>query len=297
MKTKLILFGLLILAGQLLFSGTARAATCVDHSRLTCDARKGERLPLKIYRNFLVVAEGHIGGVPESQNFILDTGTAPSVINLELGTRLGLRFTASSTAALGTQVSMGASTIPEIDLGPIHAFSMPVLLKDMSQLENDIGIPIAGIIGMDLLWRSNFRLDYDKREIDFGEISHHGVPVRFDARAGIAVADVIFEGKTVHMLVDTGSEFVVFLGRNFGDAGLPGLRNISQSGESLADQKMPIQEFSAPNIILGGQHFTKYRAYIVPGGSDPVFDGLLGVRALGFRSLSYDRARGTIYLQ
>jgi hypothetical protein len=60
---------------------------------------------------------------------------------------------------------------------------------------------------------------------------------------------------------------------------------------------MRIQELAAPEIVLGGQHFTKYRGYLVPGGADPVFDGLLGVRALGFRSLSYDRARGTIYLQ
>jgi hypothetical protein len=99
------------------------------------------------------------------------------------------------------------------------------------------------------------------------------------------------------MLVDTGSEFVVLLGGNFGDTGGLALRNTSKSGISLANQKMPIQEFSAPDIVLGGQHFSKDVAYLVPDAADPVFDGLLGVRALGFRSLSYDRARETIYLQ
>jgi len=39
------------------------------------------------------------------------------------------------------------------------------------------------------------------------------------------------------------------------------------------------------------------RAYLVPGSADPAFDGLLGVRALGFRSLSYDQATGTLFLQ
>jgi hypothetical protein len=256
-----------------------------------------QRLPLKIIRNFLVVAEGHIGGFSEPQNFVLDTGTAPSVINLKLGTHLAMGSTPASTAVLGAQVNVRASTLPEIDLGPIRALSLPVLLNDLSPLENDIGIPIAGIIGMDVLWRSNFRLDYDKREIDFGAISHEGVPVRFDARAGIAVADARVGGKSVRMLVDTGSQFVVLLGGNFADTGWLALRNISKSGASLAGQKMPIQEFSAPDIILGGQHFSKGTAYLVPGGADPVFDGLLGVRALGFRILSYDRARATLYLQ
>ena len=297
MNAKRILVGLLILAGLLVSSGAVHAETCVENSAIACSAGHVLRLPLKIYRNFLVVAEGHIGGVPEPLNFVLDTGTAPSVINLRLGTQLGLGSTPSFTAALGAQVPVSASTLPEIDLGPDRAFSMPVLLTDLSQLENDIGIPIAGIIGMDLLWRSNFRLDYDKSEIDFGVTSHEGVPLRFDARAGIAVADVRLGGRSLHMLVDTGSEFVVLLGGNLEDTGWLGLRNISQSGQSLADQTMHIQEFAAPEIVLGAQHFTKYRAYLVPGGADPVFDGLLGVRALGFRSLSYDRARGTMYLQ
>jgi hypothetical protein len=55
--------------------------------------------------------------------------------------------------------------------------------------------------------------------------------------------------------------------------------------------------FSAPDIILGGQHFSNERAYLVPGSADPLFDGLLGIRALGLRSFSYDQACETIYLE
>jgi predicted aspartyl protease len=297
MKTKLTFVGLLVQAGLLVSSGPAHAGTRVVNPGDAGSTEHGRHIPLKIYRNFLVVAEGQIDGTPERQNFILDTGTAPSVINQKLVTQLGLRTVPSSTLALGTQVSARASTIPEIELGPIRASSLSVLVKDLSRLEHDIGIPIAGIIGMDVLSKSNFRLDYEMREIEFGDVSHEGVPVHFDARAGIAVADVKLGGKSVRMLVDTGSELVVLLGGNFGEAGWLALRNTSQSGVSLADQKMRVQEFSAPDIILGGQHFSKDTAYFVPGSADPVFDGLLGVRALGFCSLSYDRSFGTIYLQ
>ncbi len=102
-----------------------------------------------------------------------------------------------------------------------------------------MGVPIAGIIGMDVLSKSNFRLDYDLSEIEFGDILHEGVAVRFDSRAGIAVANVRIAGKPARMLVDTGAEFVALLGGNFGEAGWLGLRNISQSGVSLADPENP----------------------------------------------------------
>jgi hypothetical protein len=253
-------------------------------------------MPVRIYRNFLVVAKGRFGDATGSENFILDTGTAPSIINSRLVRELGLATTPSTFRALGKSIPAQAAVIPEIELGPIRAVSVPVQVQDLSQLERDIGVPIAGIIGLDVLSKSSFLLDYDKKVIEFGGISHSGVPVRFDPRAGVAVVEVRINGKGARFLVDTGSDRVVLFGGNFTEVGWLSLRDTSQSGASLVDRKMFIQVFSAADIILGGQHFSDDRAYFVPGNADPVFDGLLGVRALGFHALSYDQAAGTIYL-
>jgi predicted aspartyl protease len=252
---------------------------------------------VRIYRNFLVIAEGKIGGVSESRNFIIDTGSAPSIVDENLVKELGLETTPSAFRALGKPSPGLAAVVPEIDLGPIRAASLPVQVENLTRLEREFGIPSAGILGMDVLSKSSFRLDYDKAEMEFGNILPAGIPVHFDLRAGIAIAEVRIEGKEARFLVDTGSDSVVLFGRNFADAGWLMLRKTSQSGNSLADQRMFVQVFSAADIILGGQHFSEDRAYFVPGNSDPAFDGLLGVRALGFRSLSYDQASTTIFLQ
>jgi Aspartyl protease len=289
--------GLLLLTEVVLSSGAARAGNCRANPDLYCDDGLPQSIALRIYRNFLVVAKGQFGGVPESQNFILDTGTAPSIINGRLLGRLGLATIPSTFRALGKTISVEAAIIPEIDLGPIRAVSLPVQVQNLSRLESDLGIPIAGIIGLDVLSKSSFRLDYDRREIKFGDVAHAGIPVHFDSRAGIAVAEVRIKGKKARILVDTGADRVVLFGGNFAEVGWLKLRNTSQSGASLVDQKIHVQVFSAADIILGGQHFSDDRAYFVPGSVDPVFDGLLGVRALGFRALSYDQASGTIYLQ
>lgn len=244
-----------------------------------------------------MVAQGRLGGAHERQNFILDTGTAPSIINTEAVRQLGLATMPSTFAVVGKTVSTQVATIPEIELGPISAISLPVQVHDLSRYERDLGIPIAGIIGLDVLSKSNFRLDYGNAEIEFGHASQEGIPVQFDPRAGLAVADVRLAGKLLRMLVDTGSNKLVLLGGNFEDEGWLALRNTSQSGSSVAEQGVRVQEFSAPDIALGGLHFSQDKAYLVPDRADPEFDGLLGVRALGFRILSYDQADKMIYLQ
>lgn len=297
MKVKPKIGVLLLLVGGLASSQTVLAGNCRSIPGSSCEERQPRIIPVKIYRNFLVIVEGHLGGAPESRNFIVDTGTAPSIMDAGVVKELGLPTISSSFRALGKTVPGRAALVPEVELGPIRAASLPVQVQDLSRLERDLGIPIAGIVGMDVLSKSSFRLDYEKREIEFGDVLPVGIPVHYDARAGIAVAEASIEGKRARVLVDTGSDRVVLFGGNFAESGWLALRKTSQSGASLANAGMDLQVFSAPDIILGGRHFNDDRAYFVPGNADPVFDGLLGVRALGFKSLSYDQASETIFLQ
>ncbi len=296
MKRKQKIAGLLFLAALLPSTGPARAGNSRPNTDRSDDAVPQRSVPLKIYRDFLVVVEGRLG-TAERQTFILDTGTAPSIINSRLVKQLELATVPSTSTMGGKVVPTQAATIPEIDLGPISAVALPVHVQDLSRLERDLGIPIAGIIGLDLLSKSSFRLDYSKAEIEFEYSPHEGIPVRFDGRTGLAVAQVGLGGKLLRMLVDTGSDRVVLLGGNFVDAGWLALRNTSQSGASLAEQGVRVQEFSAPDIAIGGLHFSQNKAYFVPDRADPVFDGFLSVRALGFRALSYDQPSETIYLE
>jgi hypothetical protein len=52
---------------------------------------------------------------------------------------------------------------------------------------------------------------------------------------------------------------------------------------------------SSLEFVLSGERF-RQSAYIVPNGSEPLFDGLLGVRSLGVRVLSFDANRRALYL-
>jgi predicted aspartyl protease len=263
----------------------------------SADARIPRSIPLRIFRDYLVVAEGQFGDVLQHQNFVLDTGTAPSIIDTRLVRELGLATTASTMTAMGKLVPTDSAILPEVELGPIRAVSLRVQVQDLSRLERDLRIPIAGVIGLDVLSKSSFRLDYQKKEMEFGEVSDEGIPVSFDERTGTAVALVSLEGIPTRLLVDTGSDRVAVLGSNLVQTQRLALRSTSQRGTSIADQSMEVQVFFAPELVFGGKRFALEKAYFIPGGSHPGFDGIMGVRALGFRAMAYDQARAAIYLQ
>jgi hypothetical protein len=288
---------LILLTAGLASAGPARAEKCRAKPDRSCHDEHLQRIPLRIYRDFFLVAEGRFGDASASQNFILDTGTRPSVINVSVAKQLGLATTPFIFRAFSKTITAQAAIIPEIDLGPLRGVSLPVQVQDLSWFERDIGIPIAGIIGLDVLSKSSFRLDYDNSEMDFGDVPHEGIAAHIDASAGLAVVELQIEGKEGRFLVDTGSNRVVLFGGNFADAGWLTFRNAPRKAASLIDPKLHVQVFSAADIILGGQHFSDNQVFFVPKSSDPVFDGLLGVRALGIRGVSFDQASGTIYLE
>jgi hypothetical protein len=296
-RVKRTIVGLLLLcAAQLLGSPhTISCPTKLDHCLDSSPLQ--QPVSIRIFKDFLVVMEGQIGDDLKLQNFVLDTGTTPSIINERIVRGLGLPTASAALVAVGKVVETQSAIIPQMQLGPIRAVSLPVQVKNLSQLEHDFGIPIAGIVGMDVLAKANFHLDYRKRQIEFGEALREGIPIPFDARAGIAVAEVKLAGKRVRMLVDTGSDQVLVLGGNFGDPQQLGLHLTSDHGASVAESKMSVQEFPARDIQLAGQHFSREKAYFLAGPENPGFDGLLGVRALGFRGISFDQARSTLYLQ
>jgi predicted aspartyl protease len=274
----------------------------VEHCLDVTDIAPLQRVPIKIYKDFLVVVEAQIGGDQiglklRRQNFLVDTGTAPSIINESVVKKLGLKTAATTLAAVGKTVVTEGAVLPELTLGPIQANALHVQVKNLAQVERDLGIPLAGIVGMDVLSQSSFHLDYERREMEFGAISGEGIPVSFDARTGIAVAQVMLEGRMVRMLVDTGSDQVLVLGGNLAGPLQFALHTTARQGASVAQRDMDVKEFSARDIELAGEHFSRDKAYFLADGRDPAFDGLLGVRALGFRGISFDQNRQTIYLQ
>ena len=284
-----VLFGL----GLLFLAAPARSRSSSDSPDHPAPQVPRKTVPVRIFRGFLVVVEGRFGSILEHQNFVLDTGTSPSIINKDLAAPLDLAKSSAILASVGRDSKAQAAILPEIEIGSIQAHSLPILLSDLSQLESDLGIPIAGIIGLDVLSRASFSLDYQKKSIQFGRFTPGGVTVSLPEGSAIALADVNWGGTPKRMVVDTGSEQLVLLGKQPPLSGV--FRNNGTTAASVAD-RLTVQQLPPMELVLAGKKFSATKAYWVPGSDASDSDGLLGVRSLGFRRLSFDSEHRTIHL-
>jgi len=241
-----------------------------------------------------VVAEGQFGGTSERQNFIIDTGTSPSIINIDVAKHLDLTLSPAKLSAIGRDSQTLAAIVPEIRLGPLQAMSVPVLITDLSPVERDLNLPIAGILGMDVLGKSSFRLDYGNHLMEFGEVVPKGIPINLSTRADLPIAEIKIGGRLLHLLVDTGSDRLVFFGARSAAEFSPNTANSLLQGNSVASS-VPVRAVSPLDFEISGTRFHQ-DAYFVPDSEEPLFDGLLSVRSLGIRVLSLDANRRVVYL-
>jgi predicted aspartyl protease len=248
-------------------------------------------IPVAVYNGFLVVVSGQIGG--RKQNFILDTGTAPSILNARLAKKMGLQVTETTLLAIGRSVKTGNAVVPDLALGPIRAKELFMNVMDLSQWEKKIGIELGGILGMDVLGRASFRLDYERKELIFGTVGEEGIAVGYNPMTGLALADAIVQGRRVRLIVDTGSDLVVVYGENWGDS--PGAVSATRDGRSVAEQ-VAARPILKPEMELGGKQFHGLRTYSVPSAAGTGYDGFFGVRALKLRGITFDRASQTVRL-
>jgi len=247
-------------------------------------------ISITLRKGFIVVAAGQIGGMRGKQNFVVDTGTSPSILNARIARRMGLEVKGGALNAAGRTLEAGQTVLSELALGPIEVKSLRMNVMDLSRWENDLGAEIAGLIGMDVLGRTNFRLDYEKRELDFGGEVEKGIAVGYDGAAGLALANATLQRRQVKLIVDTGSDQVVVYGKGWGAENRGTRAGVSIAGRENA------KEIENAEMVLGGKNFNLSRTYCLPEGKAVGYDGFVGVRALKLRGLSFDHESQTMYL-
>jgi hypothetical protein len=251
-------------------------------------------VPVHILGGFLVLAECQIGAELSGQNFILDTGTSPSILNARVARQLGLSLAPAKLTAIGRDAEIAVTTLPQLQLGALRAEATTFLVTDLSDLEHAWQVPIAGILGLDILGKRSFRLDYGRARLEFAEVSNEGIPIGLSQGLNLPIAEVQINGKAFHLLVDTGSDHLVFFTKPGGTIlpptpGAP-LQANSVAGGVLIRQVRPLE------FEWSGTRFQQ-QALFVPGREEPLFDGLMSVRSMGFRSIALDAHSRVIYLQ
>jgi predicted aspartyl protease len=101
-------------------------------------------------------------------NMLLDSGTDPSAIDINLARSLGMELTAPATTGTGAgagSVDVIPTTIKTLQVGNFRARDIDALALDLSALGAKLGMPLHGVLGYSLLQNRIVEIDYPRLRI------------------------------------------------------------------------------------------------------------------------------------
>jgi len=245
------------------------------------------KLPVRLYGGYLVIAEGAIGNI-RKLNFLVDTGACPSVVDKKIALDLQLAEQPERVNLWNKSVQAGQVVIPSLSLGPVRVESIPVLSEDLSFLQKALGFKVHAIIGLDVLRKSSFTINYKTKEILFGSPESLTYSVPFDTDTPVVTVRMGFQDRRLRMVVDSGGpDLTLFRSRVSQPAGLQtlGTETVADAGGTFQRTKVRI-----PELYLGKETVGTQTAFLVDDRKDEGddFDGVLGVRGLQLWRVAFD---------
>ncbi len=243
-----------------------------------------QRVPFELHHRYLVVVRGTIGRL-EGLRFLVDTGSNPTMVDRKIAKKLTLDVQRNHTIAFGQKSRTDSATVEGIRIGPVAAGKMRVSVGDLSFLDG-----LHAVIGLDLLARSSFRVDYEQRWLEFGPVAQPGPGVPLDATPPFLTAPVSIAGVPYRFLVDTGSRRLVLFRRRVQNRLPPACLH---GTVILNDLSAPVRldRVLLRSVELGAAAVDRLEGFVsdIPvEGYPPEIDGVLGLGTLDAKSVAFD---------
>jgi hypothetical protein len=244
-------------------------------------------LPIQLYLNYVVVVEGSIGTL-EKLIFIIDTGAYPSMVDQRIATALGLSVTDGKVGLVNQNVQTKLAALPVVAVGPARVENVPVLVQDLSSLVKALGKRIDAVVGLDVLGKTSFSINYRTKRLRFGPVKRTRSIVSFETGLPLVTVQVRLHDQPVRLLVDTGaSALMLFQSRLKNPISLPTgrLAKATNVGGDFQRQAVLI-----PDTRLGKEELGPQTGFVVADQRDDGrdFDGVLSVRGLHLEEIGFD---------
>jgi predicted aspartyl protease len=245
------------------------------------------KLPIRLFWNYLVMVEGSIGNV-QKLHFLVDTGAYPSIVDQKIIRNLGLAEEPARLNLANKSVQTGRVILPSLMLGPVRVDALPVLTQDLSYMQKAVGYKVDAIIGLDVLRRSSFTIDYRTKEIRFGPIEDLAFSAPFDSDQPVVTIRTRLQNHQLRLVVDTGCPNVVLFESRMPD--LTGLRTLGTQETANVSGTLRLRKLWIPEVYLDQETIGGQAALIVNDHKDDGdnFEGVLGMRGPQFFKIAFD---------
>jgi predicted aspartyl protease len=236
---------------------------------------------------YLVVVRGSLGKL-EKRNFIIDTGTNPSVLDERVARHLGLSGRKEKLRLVNREIDTTTVLIPSIRLGPLARESMPMLVQDLSFFQQKLGVRIDALIGLDILASTSFKIDYANRRISFGAPTPGSEGVSFKTDPPLVTVEMTIEGQPFRLVVDTGASGLILFDKT-ANKKPPTWQVTGEASSWNMSGQFTMQSIQISDSRLGNSGLGGLRAYLTADQSQGLgFDGLMGVSMLRAAQISFD---------
>jgi predicted aspartyl protease len=242
-------------------------------------------VPFRLQHGYLIVVQCSIGDLPDLA-CIIDTGVTESVVDMRLVQRLSLATRADSAVFLTQEAPVFAVSIPSLQLGAIRTGSLAGIATDLSSLTAQLGFRPDILVGMDVLRRASFLIDYRARRILFTDLPvlHHSVRLAPDRRSALIESTIM--GQTLMLQVDTGFQGLLLYGRRGTATGTCYSRRRVES----AVHGLTAVSFDSSEVRIGNWRASHVEVSVIDRGREETmdFDGLIGAQVLGAHRIAFD---------
>jgi predicted aspartyl protease len=259
-----------------------------DLSRPAADPTDG--VSFDLFQQHLVVTKGAIGPL-NNLSLLIDTGTIPSVVDGRIARKLHLQTEPSQLVAFGQQVAIRSAVLDGIRIGSLQSGPVPAAIGDLSYLR---GVRVDAIVGLDVLARTSFAIDYRAHRLQFAPGGREESSAPLELAWPFVTVRMTVAGQQVRLLVDTGSPDLVLFKMRIPAA----LSNPPWKGDKTvqyAAGAARLLRLELRQAGLGSHTWDKLAAWSLDRSLDNYptsIDGVLGVAALGCQRVRFDFENG-----